>query len=175
MTLQRFLIGHAITGGVINAILNGPPVLLVLPEGATWHLWRGFPNLAFDTLGMSFGVAWGTGLVLTTVLRKQVAQGKVTLPTGAPERAKLDLGKWPASALKRAFNLGGLAVLACALPTIALLFLLGVDTWTPTAIVTYKTLYGLTMGAIFSPIVALGVIVEHEVSPAVQPLAQPEA
>jgi len=162
MTIGRFLINQMIAGGIINAVLNGPPVLLVLTETTRWHLWKGFPSIALDTCGMAFGVSWGTGWILTTALRKQVAQGKITLPRGLPDKIKADFGKWPHSAFHRGINLSGLAVFLGALPTIALLAALGVSEWGPSTIVTYKTLFGLVMGAIFTPLTAIGVMVEEE-------------
>jgi hypothetical protein len=173
MTIKRFLLSQAIAGAVINAVLNGPPVLLVLTETTKWHLFKGFPSIALDTLGMAFGVSWGTGWILTTALRRQVAQGKIVLPRGLPEKVKADFGKWPASAFHRGINLSGLAVLACALPTIGVMVALGVSEWGPSTIVTFKTLFGLVMGAIFTPLTAIGVMVEEErrvQQPVVEPL-----
>jgi hypothetical protein len=165
MTIKRFLIMQAIWGGVLNAVLNGPPVLIILRPGDSWHLWNGFPSIALDTLGMSFGVAFGTGWLFTNGLRKQVVSGKVQLPRGLPPRIIEDFGKWPAASLPRGFNLGGLAVLACALPTIGVLFLSGVEAWGWQSVVTYKTLFGGVMGAVFTPLTAVGVMAEEEVRP----------
>lgn len=165
MTIKRFLIMQAITGGVVNAILNGPPVLIILREGSRWHLWNSFPSIGLDTCGMAFGVASGTGWLLTKALRKQSAEGKIHLPRGLSSRVKETFGKLPPSALRRGFTLGPLAVLLCALPTIGVLFAAGVETWAPAMIVTYKTLFGFVMGALFTPITALGVMVEEEARP----------
>lgn len=165
MTIKRFLIMQAIWGGVLNAVLNGPSVLIILRPGDTWHLWNGFPSLALDTLGMSFGVAWGTGWLFTNALRKQVAEGKVRLPRGLPTRVKQDFGKWPAASFARGFNLGGLAVLGCALPAIGVLFMGGVETWGWQTILAYKTLYGGVMGSVFTPMTAVGVMVDEEARP----------
>jgi hypothetical protein len=165
MTIKRFLIMQAIWGGLLNAVLNGPLVLIVLRPGETWHLWNGFPSLVLDTLGMSFGVAWGTGWLFTNGLRKQVAEGKVKLPRGLSARVKEDFGKWPAASFARGINLGGLAVLTCALPTIGVLFASGVQTWECWTIVAFKTLYGGVMGSVFTPMTAVGVMVEEEARP----------
>lgn len=165
MTIKRFLIMQAIWGGLLNAVLNGPTVLVVLRPGDTWHLWNSFPSLALDTLGMSFGVAWGTGWLFTNGLRKQVAEGKVRLPRGLSERVKTDFAKWPAKSFARGINLGGLAVLACALPTIGVLLAAGVETWGWQTIIAYKTLYGGVMGSVFTPMTAVGVMAEEEARP----------
>jgi hypothetical protein len=165
MTIKRFLIIQAISGGVINAILNGPPVLIILREGTTWHLWNSFPSIGLDTCGMTFGIASGTGWVYTKALRKQAADGKVSLPRGLPPRVKRAFEKWPAPALRRGLFLGGRALLLCALPTIGVLFASGVETWGPGLILTYKTLFGLVMGALFTSLAALGVMVDEEAGP----------
>jgi hypothetical protein len=78
---------------------------------------------------------------------------------------KEDFGKWPAASLHRGFNLGGLAVLLCALPTIGVMFAIGVETWGWETIVAYKTMFGGMMGAVFTPLTALGVMVEEEARP----------
>jgi hypothetical protein len=165
VTIKRFLSMQAITGGVVNAILNGPPVLIILREDSIWHLWNSFPSIALDTCGMSFGVASGTGWLLTKGLRKQVADGKLHMPRGLSSEVKGAFGKLPPSALRRGFTLGGLAVLLVALPTIGVLFATGLKTWEPATILTYKTLFGFAMGAVFTPLTALGVMVEEETRP----------
>lgn len=165
MTIKRYLIRQAVWGGVLNAVLNGPPVLIFVHGDTTWHLWKGFPSLVLDTLGMAFGVAWGTGWLFTNALRKQVAEGKVVLPRGLPARVKEDFAKWPAASLHRGFNLGALAVLAFALPAIGVLFATGVQTWGWWPIVLYKTVFGGLMGAVFTPMTAVGVMVEEETRP----------
>jgi len=93
MTIQRFVVQQAVAGGLINAVLNGPIGLLLLQGDATWPLW-GLPSISFDTCAMAFGIAWGTGLLLTPSLRKQVASGKVAVPE-LPAGWREALSKWP--------------------------------------------------------------------------------
>lgn len=163
MATKRFVLMQALGGGVINAVLNGFPALFIMGEETRWPLWNGFPSLAIDTCAMAFGIAWGTGWLLTTSLRKQVAAGKVTLPARDQfsARAQKDLGNWPASAFHRGFNLGALAVLLIALPVIGLMFAAGVESWGREAVFAFKTAFGATVGALFTPMVAVGVAVER--------------
>lgn len=163
MTTKRFILAQAIGGGVINAVLNGPPLFLVMNADSKWHLWNSFPSLLLDACGMAFGVAWGTGWLLTVQLRKQVAAGKITLPARSefPERVQTDFGNWPASAFHRGFNLGGLAILACAVPVLGVMFASGVESWGLWPVFWFKTVFGAAVGAVFTPLTAVGVAVER--------------
>lgn len=163
MAIKRFVAMQALGGGVINAVLNGFPALLVMSEETKWHLWNSFPSLVLDTIGTAFGVAWGTGWLLTIQLRKQVAAGKITLPAREefPARVQEDFGKWPASSFHRGFNLGALAILAMALPMIGALVAMGVESWGRWPVFVFKTVFGAVVGAAFTPLVAVGVAVER--------------
>jgi hypothetical protein len=163
MTTKRFVAMQALGGAVINAVLNGFPALLIMGEDTKWHLWNGFPSLVLDTCGMAFGIAWGTGWIVTSQLRKQVASGKVTLPAreAFSARAQKDLGNWPASAFHRGFNLGALAVLLFALPVIGMMLATGVESWGRWPVFVFKTVFGAVVGAVVTPMVAVGVAVER--------------
>lgn len=177
MAIKRFVLMQALFGGVLNAVLNGPTALIILREDTTWHLWKSFPSLVLDTCGMAFGIAWGTGWLLTTSLRKQIAAGKVAVQGELPARVKEDFSKWPANAFQRGLNLGALAVLVFALPVIGVMFVSGVESWGWEKILLYKTLFGGVVGAVMTPMVAVGVLVEERArvevaAPVVDP--QPE-
>lgn len=160
MTIKRFIVQQAIAGGVINAALNGPAGLLLLHGDATWPLW-GLPSLSFDTGAMAFGIAWGTGLLLTPSLRKQIASGKVAVPE-LSAHWRGEFAKWPASAMHRGINLGGLALLAFALPAVLVMLACGVEAWGRGPVTLYKALFGLVVGAVVTPITALAVVAEPQ-------------
>jgi len=159
MTLSRFIVRQTIGGGVINAVLNGPVAIVIMREDTTWHLWRGFPSLVLDILGVAFGIAWGTGWLFTPQLRKQIASGRLVAPE-VPASWRVAFSQWPASSMHRGINLGGLAVLVFALPTIAALFWLGVESWGRWPVIAFKTAFGLVIGAVFTPLVAASVLAE---------------
>lgn len=163
MAINRFVAMQALGGGAINAVLNGFPALLIMGAETKWHLWNSFPSLVLDTCGMAFGIAWGTGWLLTIQLRKQVAAGTMKMPAreNFPARVREDFGKWPAAAFHRGFNLGALAILALALPVIAVMVATGVESWGREAVFAFKTLFGAAVGALFTPMVAVGVAVEQ--------------
>lgn len=163
MAMKRFVVTQALWGALLNSILNGPPILLFLPDDTSWHLWRGFPSLILDTIAMAFGIAWGIGWLNTIALRKQIAAGKAEVVTGLSERWQIEFGKWPRSAMHRGINLGGFAVLLFGLPMIALLFAFRVESWGPWGIMVFHTVYGLVLGAVFTPVTALGVVAEERV------------
>ena len=161
MAIKRFVVSQAVWGGILNAVLNGPPILIFLSEDTAWPLWRGFPSLVLDTLGMAFGIAWGIGWLNTLALRKQIASGKVIVATELSAHWKRELGKWPESAMHRGINLGGFAVLLFGLPATGLMFAAGVKSWGAWPIVVFHTVFGLVLGAVFTPVTAVGVVAEE--------------
>ena len=163
MAIKRFVVVQALWGALLNSIFNGPPILLFLPDDTAWHLWRGFPSLVLDTLAMAFGIAWGIGWLNTLALRRQIASGKAEQVTGLSPHWQAEFGKWPRSAMHRGINLGGFAVLLFGLPMIGLLFAFGVQSWGPRGIMVFHTAYGLVLGAVFTPVTALGVAAEQRV------------
>lgn len=162
MTLKAFIIQQAVAGAIINAVLNGPIGLLLLQGDAKWPLW-GLPSISFDTCAMAFGIAWGTGLLLTPSMRKQLASGKVSLPP-LPESWNVAFSKWPKTPMQRGMNLGALALLGCAFPVIGVMAAIDLQPMGRIDVTIFKAVYGSIVGGIFTPLVALGAVTDEELA-----------
>jgi len=162
MTLKAFITQQAVGGAIINAVLNGPIGLLLLQADTKWPLW-GLPSVSVDTCAMAFGIAWGTGWILTPQLRKQIASGKVVVPR-LPQQLREDFHKWPLSGMQRGLNLGGFALLLFALPAVLGMMLFGVESWGREPITVFKTVFGFVVGSVFTPVTALAVAAEVPVA-----------
>jgi hypothetical protein len=160
MTLKAFITQQMIGGAIINAVLNGPIGLLLLQGDTKWPLW-GLPSISVDTCAMAFGIAWGTGFLLTPSMRKQIASGKVVLPP-LPQSWSIAFSKWPAKAMQRGINLGALALLFFAFPVIAVMAGIDQAPMGRVEVTIYKAVYGLIVGGIFTPLVALGAAADEE-------------
>jgi hypothetical protein len=156
MTLKGFITQQAVAGALINAVLNGLFAYAALQGAATWPLW-GLPSIFVDTLAMAFGIAFGTGLLLTPQLRKQIATGKV-VPPELPARWHQSLSQWPVSALQRGMNLGVVGTVIFSVPVIALFVAFDFSSIGRDGLAIYKALFGLVEGGIVTPIVALGAV-----------------
>ncbi|MDH5671584.1 MAG: hypothetical protein OEZ06_05500 [Myxococcales bacterium] len=152
------LIGAAAGGALINALINGGLAWLLFRPDQQLALWA-LPGTAFDVVAMCFGIAFGTGLVLTPQLRRQQRDGRVTAPALPPERL-LPFSRWPAGVFHRAFNLGALSVLLFAPPTITLLWLAGLDAMGYAQLIAFKAAFGAVHGALVTPIIGVGALVE---------------
>ncbi len=150
----------ALAGGLINAAINGALGWAMVPAGATLALW-GLPGLALDVAAMCFGIAFGTGIGVTPILRSQAATGRVVAPP-VSRFWRDGFANWPAGNLQRALNLGLLSTLVFAPPGLLLLWLgltgLGLDGLEEAGTASFKAGFGLVHGAIVTPIIGLGAL-----------------
>jgi hypothetical protein len=150
------IVPAAVVGGVINALINGGLGWAMVPAGERLMLWA-VPGLAFDVVAMSFGIAFGTGIAVTPLLRRQQRAGAVRAPEVSPFWRE-GFARWPAGVLHRAFNLGALSALVFAPPTIALLWLAGADGLGREAVTAFKGAFGFAHGAFVTPVIGLGAL-----------------
>jgi hypothetical protein len=151
----------AISAGVINALINAPIGYAIVPAGQSLPLWGG-PGVAADVVATAFGIAFGTALVVTPQIRRQVGQGKLTPPVLSEYWAKSYAG-WPSGLVKRAINLGVLSVLLAAPLPIALLALSGVEGLDRTQMIWLKGVLGFVIGALETPPIAAAATVASRV------------
>lgn len=150
----------ALVSGIINVVINAPLGWFMVREGVWLGIWT-LPGVAADLMGTCFGIGFGTGLVVTPQIRKQVADGKL-LPPLLAERWRAWFAGWPASRLVRSINLGVLSVLIFApLPLLAL-YLLDVQPLDRLGFTMLKGSLAFVVGALVTPVIAAAATVEPE-------------
>jgi len=149
----------AISSGIINTLINAPLGWGLVPAGTVLPTW-GVPGVAFDLVATAFGIAFGTVLVVTPQIRRQIAAGKL-------ERAALSahwreqLGRWPRGALQRAINVGVLTVLAAAPLPLAALAALGTPGFDRPGYTVLKGAFAFVVGGLVTPVIAAAASLEQ--------------
>lgn len=135
---------------VINAFLNGV---------IAWASARGTDEVPFfaatgetsvitDSLGTLFVLPFITCLLLTTVIRRELREGKLE-PAAIVFPVEL-----AASRLLRGMSFGALTLSLLGLPVALVLVLSGVGDMSPDGFVAYKAVFGAVLGAIVTPVIA---------------------
>jgi hypothetical protein len=160
---RRYLIGAWCIGpGIFNAIVNG---LLgwagthALPAVPLWGL---TPGVAADLTGTAFGVTFGTYLVLTWQVKRDIKAGKVGRIEAPPALASL-FARLPEGTFARSVALGALVIPLFALPVIAVLAATGATALTPRAFVLAKAALASSEAAIVSPLLVMGHLARRDV------------
>lgn len=140
-------------GAIINAVLNGGFGYLVLAAGERMPLW-GLPSASADLLAMTFGIAFGTGLGVTTHVRSLVLKGRLQSPQ-LESRFTEAFAKWPPAVFRRSMNLGVLATVIFSPLPFLVLWLAFPDGLSRPELVVFKTVVGFIEGALVTPVVGL--------------------
>jgi hypothetical protein len=135
---RTLLWGQAAGGLAVNLFLNGAVA------------WWTFPPVAKLPLGTSFFLPLVTCLVLTTVVRRMLRAKRMdSVPrSGLPIGIRL----WPQHIVGRGAIVGLLSILLCALPTLALLTQLGIESMSRGEVTTYKAIYTAVLGVLVTPL-----------------------
>jgi hypothetical protein len=145
-------IATAIGAGIVNFVINAPIGWLIVPASARLGVWT-VPGVALDLWFTAYGVAFGTGLVVTPQTRKQVASGQL-LPPELPAPMRNHFARWPRNTLLRANNLGMLALaIFLPLPVLAL-YLFNVQPLDRLHVTLLKGTFAFVIGALATPIIA---------------------
>jgi hypothetical protein len=142
----------AIGAGVVNFVINAPIGWLIVPASGSLGVWT-IPGVALDLMFTAYGVAFGTGLVVTPQTRKQVERGQL-IPPALPDRLRNHFAGWPRTTLIRANNLGMLSVaLFLPLPLLAL-YALHVQPLDRLSVTLLKGTFAFIVGAVVTPFIA---------------------
>jgi len=144
---------QVITPALINCALNGIIAWFIFRARAAIPVW-GEGGLMFDTVATLFLLPFLTCLIVTPLVRRGVAGGKVPpLPWRATDHAVL--GYLPASAWGRGAAIGGLAVVAGVPVILGGLSLAGIASLAPLNVVMLKAMYTALLAALIGPVIAL--------------------
>jgi len=163
---RRFMFWHAIVGAaIVNLILNALIAWLSVRSEDSVPRWAvplvDKPSTITDTVGTFFILPLLTCLIFTAVARRELLHGRVT-PLGWTWSPRSVLRRLPRSTFRRGLALGALCTAALGPPAVALIVILGVDDLSVGEFVTYKAVFGVILGMLVTPIVALWALSEAE-------------
>ena len=151
---KQLLIGQAIGGVVLNAILNGAAAWLLFPPVASIPMWAQGNCVGGDTIGTSFFLPLTTCLVLTPIVRRTLAPRGPVAPI-----SRADLPPWarwmPANFVGRGAAIGLVCALTIAIAVAMLVTAAGVTAMTRGEVTAYKAIYTALLGAIGTPLFGL--------------------
>jgi hypothetical protein len=145
---------------------------LVFNAALGWYLFRahepvplwGDPSIGADILGTLFFLPFFTCLVGTPLINRATRLGKVDKLTIRPEQHWL-LRHLPRSLWVRSILIGVACTVALGPPSIGLLALLDMHSWTLTAAINFNGVYAGVLAAVVTPPIALYALSQHEVQP----------
>jgi hypothetical protein len=163
---RSFIFWHAIIGAaIVNAILSALIAWLSVANEESVPRWAtplvDKPSTIADTLGTFFILPLLTCLIFTAVARRELRHGRVT-PLGWDWSPKSVLRRLPKGTFRRGLALGALCTAALGPPAVALIVALDVGDLTVGEFVTYKAIFGVVLGFVITPIVALWALSEAE-------------
>ena len=176
---RSFIFWHAIIGAAfVNFALSALIAWLSVRNEDSVPQWAAplvdKPSTIADTLGTFFILPLLTCLIFTAVARRELRHGRVQ-PLGWTWSPKSVLRRLPRGTLRRGVALGALCTVALGPPAVALIVALDVGDLTVGEFVSYKAIFGVILGMVVTPIVALWALSEAEpAEPLAQPLAEPQ-
>ncbi|MEY4581067.1 MAG: hypothetical protein RL701_5770 [Pseudomonadota bacterium] len=173
-TQRKYLIqDHVIAGSVINALLNAGLAWLGFRHHADVPM-TGDPGIIRDTIATMVLLPLFTCVIVTPLVRKSLAAGKVeALYKPSPERSML---LWlPSSSFLRGLTLALASLALCGAPILGIFLLAGVDAMSVGGYVLIKAIYAGVLAAIVSSLSALYVLASAAVSGGVAQLAPERA
>ena len=163
---RSFIFWHAIIGAaIVNAILSALIAWLSVRKEDSVPRWAAplidKPSTITDTLGTFFILPLLTCLIFTAVARRELRHGRVK-PLGWSWSPRSVLRRLPRGTLRRGVALGALCTVALGPPAVALIVALDVGSLSVGQFVTYKAIFGVILGMLVTPIVALWALSEVE-------------
>ncbi|HEU4429762.1 MAG TPA: hypothetical protein VFT98_13455 [Myxococcota bacterium] len=151
--LGRFLfVDQSLVPFGINFVLNGA-IAYAINRNASSIPFAGQASIVGDTVITSFLLPFLTCLIVTGLIHKQIAGGKLAALSSAPGSGAFGFLAARGKALRGAL-LGVAAVALVAAPTLLALGALGVDELARDAFLFFKAGYAGALAAIVQPIIA---------------------
>jgi hypothetical protein len=178
---RSFIFWHAIVGAAfVNFVLSALIAWLSVRNEDSVPRWAAplvdKPSTIGDTLGTFFILPLLTCLIFTAVARRELRHNRVQ-PLGWTWSPKSALRRLPHGTLRRGVALGVLCTVALGPPAVALIIALDVKDLTVGEFVWYKGIFGVFLGMVVTPIVALWALSEAEPAeplPQAEPQPQPQ-
>lgn len=149
---------------VINVLANGLIAwlsVLGMDEVPMWSVpLVGGTSTAVDTLGTFFVLPFLTMIFTTLAIRREMRLGAFTPVARADDRAPL-MRKLPQRLGRRALAFACLMTLTFGLLTLVFVLAFAPETMSTSAFITYKIVLGALLGALVTPVVALGAMADQ--------------
>jgi hypothetical protein len=145
----------AVNALVVTAVINASLSALIAWAGVRgadevpFFASTGETSIITDSLGTLFVLPLITCLLLTTVVRRELRMGKLD-----PVRIEFPV-ELAESRLLRGMSFGALTLSLLGAPVALALLLSGVGDMSPGDFVAYKAAYGVALGAVVTPVIAL--------------------
>jgi hypothetical protein len=151
---RHFLIfDQCIGAAVINFVLNAGIAWLLVRSLARVPLW-GDPSIAGDTAATSLLLPLITCLIVTPLVRRRIAAGRIApLPEAPASRVLQVLVR--RGAFTRGLLLGVACIALLALPTVLLFVLIGPADLSHGSFIWFKAAYAAILAAIITPVIGL--------------------
>jgi len=151
--LARFLlVDQSLVGFAFNFVLNGA-IAWAINRNAASIPFAGEASIVGDTVITSFLLPFLTCLIVTGLIQKQIASGKLAALPSAPDAGVAGFLAARGTALRGAL-LGIAAIALVAAPTLLALGALGVDELARDAFLFFKAGYAGVLAALVQPIIA---------------------
>jgi hypothetical protein len=149
---RRFLIvDQGVGAAVVNFLLNGGIAWLLFHSMAHVPLW-GQSSIAGDTIATAFLLPLLTCLIVTRVVRRQIAGGRVSSLAATPASAVLQ-SLASLSTLRRGVFLGLGGVVFAAIPTILWFATLGPPQLSQESFLWFKASFAAVLAVGFTPLI----------------------
>jgi hypothetical protein len=163
---RSFMFWHAILGAaIVNLVLSALIAWLSVRNEDAVPRWAvplvDRPSTIADTVGTFFILPLLTCLIFTAVARRELRHGRVK-PLGWEWSPRSVLRRLPRTTWRRGVALGALCTVALGPPAVALIIALDVGDLSTGEFVTYKAVFGVLLGIVVTPIVALWALSEAQ-------------
>jgi len=156
---KRFVGAQAIGAAVVNG-LTAVPFAWLLVHAQGEPMW-GMQSLMSDIWATTFLTGWIMAMIMSAVIGKYVRSGKVEVTPWDWSKHPI-LRFLPHERGRRNLLIGFAAAILFSPPLMALVYLLGIDPWSFTMVLTAKVIYGVFLGIVLGPIIATAAIVGGE-------------
>jgi hypothetical protein len=159
---RRWLILNGIfVTAAINVVVNVAIDLLSLGDRDSVPMWGAplvGPSVVWTAIGTLFLLPLVTCVLATGAVRRDLRRG--SLERLEPDATHRWISELPASRWRRGAEIGGLALLVLAPPTLLLLAILGFPDLDRGQYVLWQTVYAVLLGAAVTPLIAVAAMAD---------------
>lgn len=171
---RRYIFWQAIVGAaIVNVLLNAGIAWLSVHNEDSVPRWAvplvDGPSTITDTVGTFFILPLVTCLIFTTLARKEIREGKLQ-PLGWTRTSHPFLRRLPEGTLRRGIAAGAVTALILGPPAVLAIIALDIGDVTTGGFVAYKAVFGVALGLVVTPILALWALAG---TPADEPVEEP--
>ena len=173
---RSYMFWQAIVGAaIVNLILNSAIAWLTVHNEDTVPRWAaplvGGPSTITDTVGTLFILPLLTTLIFTTLARREIRAGKLQ-PLGWTRESHPFLRRLPEGTLQRGLAAGAITTLVLGPPIVLAIILLDIGDVSTGTFVAYKAVFGVALGLLVTPILALWALQSPEAYEAAEEAAE---